>query len=163
MRSLLVLAIIALSFSGFSAHAESKLSGKVVGVTDGDTITVLTPMREQIKVRLAEIDAPEHDQPFGYASKQFLSAMVFGKEVTLLVQTKDRYHRSIAIVYIGNTDVNLQLVKNGTAWAYRKYLKDPLISKAEDYARSAKLGLWGLQADQIIPPWEWRHRSKKSH
>ena len=162
MRLLTAVLIVFLSLAAIPSHAESKIYGKVIGVTDGDTITVLTPMKAQIKVRLAEIDAPEKDQPYGQTSKKFLSAMVFNKEVTIFYEAKDRYGRMIGRVWLGKVDVNLQLVRNGTAWAYRKYLKDEAILKAEEEARNDKVGLWGLQEDQIMAPWEWRHKDKKS-
>lgn len=137
------------------------LSGKVVSVADGDTITILTPDKEQVKIRLVEIDAPEKDQPYGQKSKQSLSDMVFGKDVSVEWNKTDKYKRTLGRVFVGDTDVNLQQVKNGAAWAYTQYLTDDRIRKAEDEARAAKVGLWALQADQIMPPWEWRHGGKR--
>lgn len=137
------------------------LSGKVVSVADGDTITILTPDKEQFKIRLVEIDAPEKDQPYGQKSKQSLSDMVFGKDVSVEWSKTDKYKRTLGRVFVGDTDVNLQQVKNGAAWAYTQYLTDDRIKQAEDEARAAKAGLWALQADQIMPPWEWRHGGKR--
>jgi len=136
------------------------LSGKVVSVADGDTITILTPDKEQVKIRLNEIDAPEKDQPYGQKSKQSLSDLVFGKDVSVEWQKTDKYQRTLGRVFVGDTDVNLQQVKNGAAWAYTQYLTDDRIKQAEDEARAAKVGLWALQVDQIMPPWEWRHGGK---
>lgn len=136
------------------------LSGKVVAVADGDTITILTPDKEQIKIRLVETDGPEKDQPYGQKSKQALSDLVFGKHVSVEWNKTDKYKRTLGRVFVGDTDVNLQQVKIGAAWAYTQYLTDERIKQAETEARNAKAGLWALQADQIMPPWEWRHRIK---
>ncbi len=137
------------------------LSGKVVSVADGDTITILTPEKEQVKIRLVEIDAPEKDQPYGQNSKKALSDLVFGKDVTVEWDKTDKYKRTLGRVFVGDTDVNLQQVKQGAAWAYTQYLTDDRIKQAETEARNAKAGLWALQADQIMPPWEWRHGGKR--
>lgn len=138
----------------------STLSGTVVHIADGDTLTLLTPDKTQVKIRLIEIDAPEKGQPYGEKSKQILSGLVFGKEVTVQSQSKDRYGRVLGRVFIDDLDVNLYLAEQGAAWAYDHYLTDQNIKKAETAAREAQLGLWALQADQIVPPWEWR-RGKK--
>lgn len=151
-----ITSLLLFAFIATTADAAT-ITGKVVGVTDGDTITVLTPLNEQLKVRLTEIDAPEKDQPYGHTSKQSLSELAFDKDVTVETDSKDQYGRTLGRVFVGQTDVNLQLVKNGAAWAYKQYLKDEAIQKAEDEARKAKTGLWALQPDQIMPPWEWRH------
>lgn len=132
------------------------LSGKVVRVADGDTITILTPDKKQVKIRLVEIDAPEKEQPYGQASKKMLSDMVFGKDVTVEWDKIDRYQRTLGRVFVGDIDVNLQQVKTGAAWAYTRYLTDDKIKQAEITARKQKVGLWALQSDQIVPPWEWR-------
>jgi endonuclease YncB( thermonuclease family) len=134
----------------------------VVGVTDGDTITILDADREQHKVRLAGIDAPEKRQPFGQRSKEHLSDLVFGKDVTLLCGKVDRYGRDICVVYIGGKDANLAQVEAGLAWWYRKYAKEQTAQQRFDYEAaetSAKAGRRGLWADAgAVPPWEWRHR-----
>ncbi len=137
------------------------LSGKVVVVADGDTITILTPEKEQVKIRLVEIDAPEKDQPYGQKSKQSLSDLVFGKDVSVEWDKTDKYKRTLGRVFVGDTDANLQQVKNGAAWAYTQYLTDDRIKQAETEARNAKVGLWALQPDQVMPPWEWRQRGKQ--
>ena len=133
-------------------HAET-LKGRVVGVADGDTLTVLVDLRE-VRVRLAEIDAPEKKQPFGTVAKASLAAMTFGRAVTLDVQDTDRYGRKVARVYAGEQDVNLEQVSRGMAWAYRKYARDERIMEAESDAREAGRGLW--MAPGAVPPWEWR-------
>lgn len=150
MRNLL--AILALAFS-FPAWAD--FTGKVVGVADGDTITVLR-YQEPVKVRLAEIDAPEKAQAFGNRSKQALSTLVYGKTVLVVEQGQDRYKRTIGRVYQSALDVNAEQIKQGMAWVYQKYAKDATLFQLESDAKAQKHGLWA-DADPI-PPWEWRRR-----
>lgn len=140
-----------------TAACASPLTARVVGVHDGDTITVLTPDKHQIKIRFAEIDAPELSQPYGKKAKQLLSLLVFGKDVSITPITIDKYRRTVARVYQGDTDINLSMVESGAAWAYRQYLTDPSFLEAEAAARKARTGLWALHPSQITPPWEWRH------
>lgn len=135
---------------------------KVVGITDGDTVTVLDSAQQQHKVRLAQIDAPEHDQPYGPKSKQALSNLVFGKTIEVEPVTTDRYGRTVAQLEAGSVDVNREMVAEGAAWAYRQYLTDQSYLQTEAEAKAARRGLWALQDDQVMPPWDWRHRGKTS-
>ena len=128
------------------------LSGQVVKISDGDTITILTQERQQVKVRLYGIDAPEKKQPYGQKSKQFLSNLIAGRSVEIQEKGKDRYKRVLGIVYLDGQDINEQMVLNGYAWAYVKYSK--IYAKQELKARSQNLGLW---RDKPIPPWVFRH------
>lgn len=133
------------------AYAET--SGKVVGISDGDTLTVLTE-RQQVKVRLAEIDAPERGQPFGNRSKQSLSGLCFDKTAKLDDKGKDRYGRTLARVYCDGIDANAEQVRRGMAWVYDRYVTDRGLYLIQDEAKAAKRGLW---ADtEPMPPWEWR-------
>lgn len=141
------------------AHAEM-IYGRVVSVSDGDTISILTDKKNQIKIRLTEIDAPEKDQPYGKKSKEALSALVFNKDISVSSDSKDRYGRTLGRIYTKTTDVNLYMVSKGYAWAYTKYLTDQSIKVAETKARTSRLGLWALQKDQTVPPWEWRKKKK---
>lgn len=126
-------------------------------MADGDTITVLRD-KVQVKVRLAEIDAPEKSQAFGNKSKQALTALVHGKQVLVVEQGRDRYKRTIGRVYQGNVDVSAEQVKQGMAWVYRKYLKDKTLLSLEDEAKAQQFGLW---ADvEPVPPWVWRKAKK---
>lgn len=145
MKSILLLAMLYASLFAFN--------GKAVSIHDGDTITVLQDKR-QIKVRLYGIDAPELKQPYGKKSKQFLANLIAGKVVEVEENGKDRYKRTIGIVYLGNTDINAQMVANGYAWAYRKFSKR--YAPQESKAKKQGLGLW--QDKEPIPPWEWRRR-----
>ncbi|MCX8050118.1 MAG: thermonuclease family protein, partial [Methylohalobius sp.] len=134
------------------------LTGRVVGVSDGDTITLLDAQRRQHRIRLHQIDAPERRQDFGERSRQSLAELVFGKEVVVEVVTTDRYGREVGKVKVDGTDANLEQVKRGLAWVYRQYAEDPAYFAAEEEARAAKRGLW-LQPNPI-PPWEFRHGKK---
>ena len=135
----------------------AEYSGKVVGVSDGDTLTLLTAEKQQVKIRLGEIDTPESKQPYGERAKQALSDLAFGKQARVVVQDTDRYGRKVSRVYVGGTDVNAEMVKQGAAWAYRQYLKDQSLLRLEAEAKAAKRGLWALPEAQRMPPWEWRH------
>ena len=125
----------------FTASA-FEFTGKVVGVADGDTITVLAEGNKQHKVRLQHIDCPESRQPFGSKAKQFLSQKVFGKNVTVKWDEMDRYKRILGDVYLGEEWVNLELVKAGLAWHYKFYSKDKTMAAAETKAKTAKRGIW---------------------
>ncbi|WP_206613261.1 thermonuclease family protein [Simplicispira metamorpha] len=118
-----------------SANAAETILGRVAGVTDGDTITVLVAGHDQVKVRLANIDAPEKTQPFGQRSKQVLSDLTFGKAVECNQSGLDRYGRTIAVCSGGGTVISLAMVKAGMAWVYRKYARNvPEYYAAEDEA-----------------------------
>ena len=146
MKSILLLAMLYASLFAFS--------GEVVSIHDGDTITILTEKKQQIKVRLFGIDAPELKQPYGKKSKQFLANLIASEVVEVEENGKDRYKRTIGTIYVNGTDINAQMVENGYAWAYRKFSKK--YTPQESKAKSQKLGLW--QDKEPIPPWEWRRR-----
>lgn len=136
------------------------LSGRVVGVADGDTITVLDSSNTQHKIRLDGIDAPEKKQPFGNVSKKSLSDMVFNQQVEVDWHKKDRYGRKVGKVLVGREDINLEQIKRGLAWFYKKY-KDELVQEdrvkyeqAQQDAEANQLGLW--VDPQPIPPWDFR-------
>lgn len=152
--------VILLLFFQNSLHAAT-LSGRVVGVHDGDTLTLLDANRHQTKIRLAEIDTPESAQPYGSRAKQALSDLVFGKDVIVEVREQDRYGRSVGRVYVDSTDVNAALVASGAAWVYRQYSHDPELLRLESEARTAGRGLWSLPEAQRAPPWEWRQQQRQ--
>ena len=127
------------------------LSGKVVSIHDGDTITVLSG-KEQTKVRLYGIDAPEKKQDYGQKTKQFLASLIAGQVVEVEPKGKDRYKRTLGIIHHKGQDINAQMVLNGYAWAYVKYSR--IYVDQEKTAREKKLGLW--QSSNPTPPWEWR-------
>lgn len=149
------------------------LSGRVVGVSDGDTITVLDDANQQHKVRLSGIDAPEKKQPFGQRSKEHLSQLTFGRPVDVEWHKLDRYRRIVGKVMVADpacdkadcqktVDACLSQVSAGMAWWYRQYAKEQSEADrrryelAEDEAKARKVGLWADR--EPIPPWEFRHR-----
>ena len=154
--ALLLVCLLALPGIGWA----ETITGRVVRVLDGDTVSVLTPDKQEVRVRLAEIDAPEKNQPFGMNSKKMLSDLIYARDVSVVKIDTDRYGRTVGRIYQGQTDVSLEMVKAGGAWAYTKYLTDSAIRSAEVAARAGKIGLWALQEDQRIPPWEWRKQER---
>jgi len=160
-----------------SLQAET-LFGQVIGVGDGDTVTVLDANKQSYHVRLTGIDAPERKQHFGDRSKQALRALVFGKQVEVEWHKRDRYDRLIGKLLVakpGNAcagdhcprtlDVSLSQIEAGLAWHYKKYAKEQAsedrmqYAEAEDTARAKHLGLWSDH--DPLPPWEWRKPSLK--
>lgn len=132
---------------------EQPFEAKVVGITDGDTITVLRGI-QQIRIRLDGIDCPEGGQPFSNRAKRFTSELVFGRDVMIEPRDVDRYGRMVARVRIEQKDVSLELVRAGFAWHFKRYSSDPVLAKSEVAAREAKRGLW---ADpHALAPWEFR-------
>lgn len=150
-------AAVALVLSSCAAATQ----GRVVGVADGDTLTVLTAENVQVKVRLAEIDAPEKKQAFGQASKQSLSDLCFDRPAEIKPVTTDRYGRTVARVYCSGVDVNVEQVRRGMAWVYGKYVTDRSLHRVQDSARSRLLGLWRDEAP--LAPWEWRAKHRPRH
>ena len=150
------LAVILLVLFAALPGAAETYYGKVVGITDDDTLTLLTPEKRQIKVRLAEIDTPERGQPWGTRAKQALSDLVLGKEARVVYVDTDRYGRMAGRVYVGDTDVNAELIKGGHAWVYRQYVTDESLYAIENEARNNIRGLWSLPETQHVPPWKWR-------
>lgn len=138
-----------------------ELTGKVIAIADGDTLTVLSADQQQIKIRLAEIDTPESGQPYGSRARQALAALAFGKQARIVETDRDRYGRTVGRVYVGGMDVNAELVRQGAAWVYRHYAKDPALFALEAEARAAKRGLWALPEAQRLPPWEWRKAGRQ--
>ena len=157
IRKLLFLAIFIIALP---LHAE-QLTGRVVAISDGDTLTILDSSKKQIRIRLGEIDTPESRQPYGNKAKQELSDLAFGKTATVEVQAIDRYKRTVGRVYIGDVDVNAELVKRGAAWVYRKYVKDYSLFDLEREAKLNRRGLWKLPEAERVPPWEWRKSKVK--
>lgn len=152
-----------LTFILCSAAQADELRGRVVGITDGDTLTLLV-QEHQETIRLAEIDAPEKRQPFGQRSKQALSALAFGKQARLLSSGRDRYGRIVARVYTqgedGEIDVSGEMVRQGAAWVFDRYASDEALYALQEEARAAKRGLWALPAAEQVPPWKWRRPTK---
>lgn len=170
--------LIALLAFGFAAYAptftqkaladvspqlyakDSEIRGFVVGVMDGDTLKLLTSDRQELRIRLAEIDAPEKKQAFGEVSKRSLSDLAFNKPALVRVVNTDRYGRIVGRVYVGTLDVNMAQVGRGLAWAYTQYLTDDRIGSLEANARKARVGLWADKQEPVAP-WTFRHGSEQ--
>ena len=141
-----------------SAHAE-EFSGRVVGVSDGDTITVLVGL-EPKRIRLAGVDAPERGQAFGQRAKQAASRLVFGRTVTVVARGQDRYGRTLGDVRLPDgSSLNDRLVEEGWAWHYTRYSKDQRLAELETAARRSRRGLWG--DPHPVPPWDFRTANRR--
>jgi endonuclease YncB( thermonuclease family) len=155
--------VAALVLVALTCHTAT-IDGRVVGVADGDTITVLDADKVQHKIRLSGIDAPEKKQPYGQRSKESLSDLVFDKPVTIETDKRDKYQREVGKVLVGGMDANLEQVTRGMAWHYKAYEREQppndrkLYAAAENASKAARRGLWA-DADPT-PPWDFRHRGK---
>lgn len=137
--------------------------GKVVGVSDGDTITILRDGHDQYKIRLYGIDAPENGQPHGMASKKNLSDLVFGKTVLVDSVDTDKYGRTVARITVDGVSVNAKQIHDGYAWLYSQYCDGPMCAEwgeFEAHAKGTAIGLWSDTAP--VAPWEWRRGTKSS-
>lgn len=158
-------AATALLLLALSTQAET-IKGRVVGVADGDTVSVLDASKTQHKIRLAGIDAPEKAQAYGQRSKESLSELVFDRMVTVETTKRDRYGRSVGTVRVDGLDANLEQIKRGMAWHYKAYEREQSPQERRDYAaaevaaREARLGLW--KDAQPVPPWDFRYTRKES-
>lgn len=141
-----------------AAKEAAGFTGKVVGVHDGDTFTILHESKAE-KVRVNGIDCPEMGQPFGMRAKQYASGLIFGRTVTVAVFGRDRYGRTIGdAVLADGRNLSREMVRAGLAWQYREYSKDKEIAALEAEARASKRGLW---ADaRPVAPWDWRKLSR---
>lgn len=146
--------LLFLSVSLNAQAANLVFTGRALGVSDGDTLSVMREGRA-VKVCLHGIDCPGKGQAFGAAGKTFTSDLAFGKEVTVHVKDMDRYGRTVAEITLPDgTSLNQQLVGNGLAWWYRKYApNDQVLQSLEAEARAEPRGLW---SQDPVPPWEWR-------
>lgn len=146
-------------FASQIASAET-FSGRIVAIADGDTVTLLDRMKQQHKIRLSGIDAPERKQAFGNVSRQHLAGLVFGKQVNADCPKTDRYGRWICMIEIDGVDANLAQVSAGMAWHYKAYMRDQrredreLYAKSEDKAKREGRGLWA--DNNPLPPWDFR-------
>lgn len=157
--SIAIAALLTAFGTAAAAIAAEPLTGKVVSVTDGDTVRVLDAANVQHKVRLDGIDAPERGQPFGTVARDRLAALVMGKAVTVHAHGQDKYGRTLGRIEVDGQDVNHRMVADGMAWHYSRFNNDARLAAAERQARAAKRGLW---ADaKPVPPWEWRATEKE--
>jgi micrococcal nuclease len=147
-----------LFWPSYLAHA-ADFQAKAIHIADGDTITVLTESKRQIKIRLNGIDCPEKAQAYGNKAKQFTKDLVAGKVVTVQAYGQDKYGRTIGDVILEDgRNLNQELVKAGYAWWFFKYSDDEQLGILEVKAKVAKVGLW-VDKDPI-PPWIFRHRNE---
>ena len=152
-RPLIALLLLLLAFP---AHAAS-FEGVAVRVKDGDSLLVhRADVKRTSEVRLAGIDAPELAQPWGVQSRTALRRLVQGRTVRVEVTDRDRYNRLVGKVWQGRTYVNAAMTADGHAWAYDRYLKDPLIRAGQNRARREQRGLWTLPPEKRLPPATWR-------
>jgi len=152
-RALLLLLVLAAP----AAWAET-YQGKVVRVSDGDTLTLLID-RKQVKVRLTEIDAPEARQAFGQRARQSLGELCAGQAATVRSSGRDKYGRTLGRVECKGIDANAEQVRRGMAWVYDRYVTDRSLYALQDAARVAHTGLWADTAP--TPPWAWRAKNKR--
>ncbi len=141
------------------------LTGRIIGITDGDTLTLLDADHIPHKIRIAGIDAPEKRQPFGEKTKTNLSALAYNRQAQADCRKIDRYRRQICVVYVNGRDVGLEQIKAGTAWWYRQYAREQTKQEriayehAEFLAKLHRHGLWNSK--NPTPPWEWRRNRRR--
>ena len=162
MKTILALILALTTLTSFA----DQLQGKVIKVTDGDTVNVLTSDNETHKIRLSGIDAPEKKQAFGNRSKQALADLIDGKTVSVEYNKLDRYQRVVGKITFNSQDVNLRQIKLGLAWHYKKYEKEQdvedrsIYANAEYLAQRDKVGLWF--DTNPIAPWDYRKQKRDS-
>ena len=161
---LATVAITALVLTSTHSASAATLTGRIVSISDGDTVTLLDANLQQHKIRLSGIDAPEKRQPFGNRSRLHLGTLVFGKHVTADCPKTDRYKRAVCRIEVDGVDANLAQIEAGMAWHYKAYAREQSpadqwrYAKAEDRAREARQGLWGDRAP--VAPWDFRKTRK---
>lgn len=160
-------AAVALLCFGLAAAADSPpragdegvFYGPLVRVKDGDSLVVKV-QGVAMEIRLAAIDAPELDQPYGRNAKQELVSLASGAQLVIEPLDTDRYGRTVAQVWNGNTHLNAELVKRGAAWFYAEFAHGAALYDVEQDARNAKRGLWALPPGDRVEPWVWRERAR---
>lgn len=160
-RTFVITLIAGWAVSG-SLPAQDVIVGTVTKVIDGDTIDVQLTSGP-IRVRLHGVDTPERGQPWEDESTAWLKKQVMGREVAIEPYEQDRYERMVGTVYLGDTNINQELVRLGHGWAYRRYLRkaDAIFCAEEAEARLARRGLWSLPNSERVAPWEWRRRKTR--
>lgn len=159
-----VLVFIALAVLTTTSNADT-LTGRVVGIADGDTLALLDATNTQHKIRLSGIDSPEKGQPFGQVCKKSLSDLAYDRVVVVESNKLDRYGRVIGKVLVNGQDVNLEQVRRGCGWHYKKYQNEQILddrlsyNAAEESARASRVGLW--TDNEPMPPWDWRKARRK--
>jgi len=161
---------LSLSYAATAAQAD-EFAAKVIVVLDGDTVMVVRSCNgskpaatgvhmppcgdgRPLRIRLAEIDAPEKAQPGGAESKKSLVGMVLKKQVSVNAQTVDKYGRLVAHLKVDGVNVNEEQVRRGMAWEYSNYHRNKTYIALQNEAQKARRGLWART--DPVPPWEWR-------
>ena len=158
-----ILLLLLLLLINIALNADT-FEGKVIKITDGDTVHVLDANHHKEKIRLAGLDAPERKQAFGNKAKQYLSSMIGNKPVTVNYSKRDRYGRIVGKILYQGKDINLEMVRAGLAWHYKKYQKEQsrrdrhLYAAADSFVKSNGIGLF--RENNAIPPWQWRKNKK---
>jgi endonuclease YncB( thermonuclease family) len=158
-------AVLAAALAAAPAYARD-FGGRVVGIQDGDTVTILDASKQQHRIRIAGIDAPEKAQAFGAAAKENLARLAFGKHADVRCSKRDRYGREVCNVYVDARDLGLEQVRSGHAWWYREYAREQapedrkVYATAESDARGARRGLWHDASP--TPPWDWRRQARSA-
>lgn len=141
-----------------TALGDETVSGKVTRIIDGDSILVTDSKSVEYEVQLEGIDAPEIKQDFGTESTEGLSKLLKDKTVRITWKSKDNFDRPLAQVYDGDKHINMEMIKTGMAWHFKRYNKDEELAKAEAAAKEAKKGLWARESP--IAPWDYRKENK---
>lgn len=143
-------------FISLTTFSQTTFNAKVVGIKDGDTVVVLDSLNNQTTLRLAEVDCPEKNQPFGTKAKQFTSDQIYLKTIKYVVTDTDRYGRSIAMIYYDtdNKYLSAEIIKAGMGWHYKRYSTSKELATFEDNAKKNKIGLW--VDSNPVAPWEFR-------
>lgn len=157
-RILIINFFLLFIFNTYPVAWAKTVTGQVIKVSDGDTIIVITKQAKKLKIRLAEIDAPEMAQPYGKTAQIALNKLIFSQEVLIEYKNKDRYKRIVGRVYLlpDHQDICAEMVKMGHAWVYRQYSDDLYLYLLEYWAKFNQRGLWALPQKNRISPWEWR-------
>lgn len=163
--ALSVLLIGAMAYLPSAARADA-LKGQVIAVADGDTVTVLDADRQRHKIRLAGIDAPESRQAYGQRARSSLRDLLDGRQVQVSYDKTDRYGRLVGKIELEGRDINLEQLRRGLAWHYKKYEAEQspedrqLYAQAQEQAQAARLGLWRDPAAQA--PWDYRQQKRQA-
>lgn len=150
------LKLLILFLYSVTAYSQTTFNARVVGIKDGDTVVVLDSLNNQTTLRLAEVDCPEKNQPFGTRAKQFTSDQIYLKTIKYVITDIDRYGRSIAKIYYDtdNKYLSAEIIKAGMGWHYKRYSNSKELANFEIKARKEKIGLW--IDNNPIEPSEWR-------
>ncbi len=161
-RQILLFLAVAVGLLIVACSGELRDEGRVVRIHDGDSLILHMADGRELEVRLFGIDAPERRQPWSRRSRQALSALVQGRRVRLAPVTEDSYGRTVAVLYTlpDGLDVNREMIRQGNAWVYRRYSRDPDLIALEEKARQTRRGLWSLPEAERVPPWQWRRQNR---